>query len=65
MREHTLRLSAYPEARSHFDAALSLVLSLPDGEDRDRQELVVQTRLGTILGTAHGLGSAGGPLVDV
>jgi tRNA A-37 threonylcarbamoyl transferase component Bud32 len=37
--EHTLRLGAYQEARAHLEAALALVQTLPDLEERDEQEL--------------------------
>jgi tetratricopeptide (TPR) repeat protein len=37
--EHTLRLGAYQEARSHLEAALALVRTLPEETERDEQEL--------------------------
>ncbi|MBI3248068.1 MAG: AAA family ATPase [Deltaproteobacteria bacterium] len=41
--------SAYAEAVNHFTAALALLKILPDSENRDRQELTLQTALGISL----------------
>lgn len=37
--EHTQRLGAYQEARGHLESALALVRTLPEGTERDEQEL--------------------------
>ncbi len=37
--EHTQRLGAYQEARAHLESALALIRTLPEGAERDEQEL--------------------------
>jgi class 3 adenylate cyclase/tetratricopeptide (TPR) repeat protein len=39
--EHTQRLGAYQEARAHLESALALVRTLPEGAERDEQELPI------------------------
>lgn len=55
--EHSLRMGAYKEAHSQLEAALRLVEKLPPGSERDRQELEVWTRLGTVFKAIRGWGS--------
>jgi len=55
--EHSLRLGAYKEAHAQLEAALKMVEKLPPGGERDRQELVVRMRQGTVLKAIRGLGS--------
>jgi serine/threonine protein kinase len=55
--EHALHLCAYREASVHFESALEILPSLPEGEERDRQELVLQTRKGTVLKAIQGWGT--------
>jgi len=55
--EQALALSAYREASVHFERALDLLPSLPEGRERDRQELVLQTRQGTVLKAIRGWGT--------
>lgn len=51
------RISAYREAAEYFQRALDCLLTLPDGENRDRQELALQLALGTALNVADGYGA--------
>jgi serine/threonine protein kinase/tetratricopeptide (TPR) repeat protein len=55
--EHSLRLGAYKEAQSQLEAALKIIEKLPPGGERDRQELVIQMRLGAVLKAIRGWGS--------
>lgn len=55
--EHSLRMGAYKEAHAQLEAALRMVERLPPGSERDRQELVVRMRLGTVLAAIRGWGS--------
>src|SRR6185436_11054670 len=55
--EHSLRMGAYKEAHFQLEAALGMVEKLSPGEERDRQELVVQMRLSTVFKAIRGLGS--------
>jgi hypothetical protein len=55
--EQALGLSAYREASVHFESALDILPSLPEGPERDRQELVLQTRKGTVLKAIRGWGT--------
>jgi adenylate cyclase len=52
-----VRMSAYPEAISQFEAAIKLLLTLPETPDRNEQELNLQLQLGvayqSIMGYAH------------
>jgi predicted ATPase len=51
------RKSANTEAIQHFNKALDLVDSMPDGEARKRQELAIQINLGPVYMTAKGFGA--------
>ena len=55
--ERAVRMSAYPEAIIQFEAALALLLTLPETPDRNEQELSLQLQLGvayqTTMGFAH------------
>jgi hypothetical protein len=55
--EHALGLGAYREASAHLEAALGILQSLPEGQERDRQELIVQMRKGIVLNAIHGWGT--------
>jgi predicted ATPase len=46
--------SAYNEALAQLTAALDLLATLPEGQERLRQELLVQTTLGPVLSVAKG-----------
>jgi tetratricopeptide (TPR) repeat protein len=52
--EHTLRLGAYQEARAHLEAALALVPTLPEGAERDEQELPLLVLLCRTLQASRG-----------
>jgi predicted ATPase len=51
------RKSANTEAIQHFNKALDLIDSMPDGEARKRQELAIQINLGPVYMTAKGFGA--------
>jgi len=51
------RRSAHEEAGRHLTKGLEQIASLPDGVDRDRQELALQTTLGPVVMTAKGWAS--------
>ena len=51
---HAAQRSANLEAIRHLSLALEAIALLPEGEDRDRQELVAQTAIGTSLISVHG-----------
>jgi serine/threonine protein kinase/tetratricopeptide (TPR) repeat protein len=55
--EYSLRMGAYKEAHAQLEAALNMVERLPPGGERDRLELVVRMRLGTVLKAIRGWGS--------
>src|SRR5262249_34457308 len=46
--------SALSEALSHYTRALRVLEKLPDSETRVRQEMLLQTTLGWIIGVAQG-----------
>lgn len=50
---------AHERAVQHLHQVLDLLASMPAGDERDRRELWVQTRLGLILGTTAGLAAPG------
>ncbi len=52
--EHTTRLGAYEEARGHLEAALGLVQTLPEGSERDEQELPLLVLLCRTLQASRG-----------
>ncbi len=56
--EQSRRLSAHAEAVGHLRRALSLLESLPEGGERRRLELGLQTSLGVSLIATRGYGSA-------
>ena len=55
--ERAVHMSAYPEAINHFEAALEMLLSLPEDSTRNEKELDLQLQLGrayqAIMGFAH------------
>ncbi|MGD2026596.1 MAG: AAA family ATPase [Anaerolineales bacterium] len=55
--ERAVRMSAYPEAITQFEAALALLLTLPETPARNEQEIDLQLQLGlayqTTVGFAH------------
>jgi class 3 adenylate cyclase/predicted ATPase len=57
--ERAAERSAHPEAISHLSRGLTLVAALPQGPERDRQELLLQVALGARLLEARGYGEAG------
>ena len=52
--ENALRRSAYQEAITQLTAALDLLATLPEGQERLQHELLVQTTLGLVLSVAKG-----------
>lgn len=52
--ENALRRSAYEEAITHLTAALDVLATLPEGQERLHHELRVQTALGLVLSVAKG-----------
>jgi class 3 adenylate cyclase/predicted ATPase len=46
--------SATAEAIAHLNSGLEILLSLPDSEERDRQELKIQLAMGSAMVAAHG-----------
>jgi tetratricopeptide (TPR) repeat protein len=54
-----LRLCGWKEARGQFERGLSLLETLPDSPDRDRQEVDLQLALGSALLATDGFGSRG------
>ena len=46
--------SATAEAIAHLNSGLKILLSLPDSEERDRQELEIQLAMGSAMVAAHG-----------
>ena len=59
--QQALKRSANREAMAHLGKGLELVASLPDSEDRLRQEIHLQTAHGRDHDGGQGLGRAGGP----
>jgi predicted ATPase len=55
--EQAIRLSAYEEAAQHFSQALSMLATLPDGLEHQRQELTLQSNLGQALQISQGFGA--------
>jgi predicted ATPase len=55
--EFSVRRSAYAEAIGHLHKALELLRTLPDGAERDRQELSLTTTLGGALAITRGFAS--------
>jgi hypothetical protein len=55
--EHTLRLGANPEARAHLELALDLLRTMPEGPERDEQELPALALLFRALEASHGVTS--------
>jgi predicted ATPase/DNA-binding SARP family transcriptional activator len=55
--EQAVRLSAYEEAAQHFSQALSMLATLPDGLEHQRQELALQLNLGQALLISQGFGA--------
>ena len=55
--EQALGLNAYQEASAHLESALEILSSLPEGEERDRQELSLQARKGAVLYAIRGWGA--------
>jgi predicted ATPase/class 3 adenylate cyclase len=51
------RRSAFREALIHLQAALQTLAALPDGVERDRNELSIQLNLAEVLGALRGYGS--------
>lgn len=51
---HAAQRSANLEAIRHLSQALEALQLLPEGEERDRQELAAQTAIGTSLISVHG-----------
>jgi predicted ATPase/class 3 adenylate cyclase len=51
---HAAERSANLEAIRHLSLALEAIQGMPEGEERDRQELVAQTAIGTPLISVHG-----------
>jgi predicted ATPase/class 3 adenylate cyclase len=51
------QLSAHTEAAANFARALTLLDELPPGEERDRQEFIIQLNIGRIEEAARGIGS--------
>jgi class 3 adenylate cyclase/tetratricopeptide (TPR) repeat protein len=51
------RRSAFREALIHLQAALQALAALPDGVERDRNELSIQLNLAEVLGALRGYGS--------
>ena len=52
--ENALQRSAYQEAITQLTAALDLLATLPEGQERLQHELLVQTTLGLVLSVAKG-----------
>jgi DNA-binding winged helix-turn-helix (wHTH) protein/predicted ATPase len=52
--ENALQRSAYQEAITQLTAALDLLTTLPEGQERLQHELLVQTTLGLVLSVAKG-----------
>ncbi|MEJ2512924.1 MAG: hypothetical protein P8Y72_15175, partial [Anaerolineales bacterium] len=52
--ERAVRMSAYPEAITQFEAALALLLTLPETNARNEQELSLQLQLGVAYQTTLG-----------
>jgi predicted ATPase/class 3 adenylate cyclase len=55
--QQAVQRSANTEAITHLTAALELLKALPDTPERTRQELVLQTALGSVLFATKGYGS--------
>ncbi len=56
--DRAVAISAHHEALAHLEHALELVETLPEGSDRDDNELEVLVRLGVPATALHGYGSA-------
>lgn len=56
--EYAIQRAAYAEAHRHYNKALEILKTLPEGPERAQMELPLQIALGTILEATSGFGSA-------